>query len=195
MKNGDTKTQIADLDGNLFQAGTQITATAAELNKMDGVTSTAAEINTLDLSVVGAISKVVKANMVAADFSDNSEVDTGITLPAKAVVKNVFVYVNTAETTATTKTIDVGTDSTDSGDADGYIDAGSVAATGFVKPTLLNTGQTLGALLRVDEDGAGALVPEVDVASGGKKVTVTAGDASGFTEADFDIYVEYVEVA
>jgi len=168
--------------GALKIAGTQVTASAAEINE-------------LDLSEVGAASKIKKINMTAADFSDNSEVGTGWSLPAKAVVKNVFIYVNTAESTATTKTINVGTDSTDGGDADGFLAGVSVASTGLVKGTLDSAGQTLGALLRADEDGSGALVPEIDVSSGGKEVTATAGDANGFSEVDFDIFIEYIEVA
>jgi len=168
--------------GSFEIAGTQVTATASEINE-------------LDLSEVGAVSKIKKINMTASDFSDNSEVGTGWSLPSKAVVKNVFINVNTAESSATTKTINVGTDSSNGGDADGYLKGVSVAATGLVKGTLDSGGQTLGALLYVDEDGAGALVPEIDIASGGKEITVTAGDASGFSEADFDIFIEYIEVA
>ncbi len=175
--------------------GTEITADADELNTLDGVTASAAEINELDLSVVGAVSKVKVINMTASDFSDGSEVDTGWDLPDNAIVKNVFVRVNTEETTASTKTIDVGTDGSGSNDPDGFLAGVSVAATGLVKGTLVNSGQTLGALLAVDEDDAGTLVPEPDVTSGGESVTVTAGDAGGFDEADFDIIIEYIEVS
>lgn len=182
---------------NLGASGKQfneVNVKTLKLNEAE-VTATAAELNELDASVVGAVSKIKKINMKAAAFEDNSEVETGFVLPAKAVVKNVFVVVNTKEDTATTKTIDVGTDGAGSNDPDGFLEGVSVAATGFVKGTLLNTGQTLGALLRVDEDGAGTLVPEIDVASGGEKVTVTPGEAGGFTEVDFDLFIEYIEVA
>jgi len=37
--------------GGLFLGGTEVTATAAELNKLDGVTATTAELNILDQSV------------------------------------------------------------------------------------------------------------------------------------------------
>ena len=161
----------------------------------ESVTANAHEINTLDLNATGGVTRYMKISMVAADFDDNSEVGTGYVLPEFAIVKNVFVRVNTEEATATTKTIDVGTDSTDGGDADGYLDGVSVASEGLVHGTLLNTGQTLGALLAVDEDGAGTLVPEPDYTMGGKEITVTAGDAGGFDEAEFDIFIEYILVA
>lgn len=157
------------------------------------VTATAAELNQLDASVVGAASKVKIINMTASDFSDGTEVDTGWDLPANAIVKNVFVNVNTKEDTATTKTIDVGTTGSGSDDPNGFLVGVSVAAAGVVKGTLVNGGQTLGALLAVDEDGAGALVPEADISSGGESVTVTAAEA--FSEVDFDIVIEYVELA
>ncbi len=161
----------------------------------DQLTADVDEINSLDLSAVGAVSKIKKINMKAADFADNAEIGTGFVLPDEAVVKNVFLRVNTAEATATTKTVIVGTDSTDGGDADGYLAGSSVAATGLVHGTLANAGQTLGALLRVDEGGTGELVPEADYTMGGKEITVTAGDAGGFDEVDFDIFVEYIELA
>ncbi len=158
------------------------------------ITATPAELNNLDLSTVGAISKVKKIQMSAADFPDNSEIATGWSLPADAVVKNVFIRVNTAEVTATTKTIIVGTDSTDGGDADGYLAGVSVAATGLVKGTLLHTGRTVGALLQTT-GSATAAVPEANYTMGGKEITVSAGDAGGFDEADFDIFIEYIEIA
>jgi hypothetical protein len=169
--------------GGVFKlAGTQVNASAAELNE-------------LDLSAVGAVSKIKVINMVAASFEDNSEVGTGWSLPASAIVKDVFVNVNTAESTASTKTIDVGTDSTDSGDADGYLAGVSVAATGLVKGTLAYSAVTLGALLKTNTGDGSAPVPDPDISMGGKEITVTAGDSGGFTEADFDIIIEYIEVA
>jgi hypothetical protein len=47
------ETYITRDGGQLSQNGTAITATAAELNIMDGVTATTAEINTLDNVVAG----------------------------------------------------------------------------------------------------------------------------------------------
>ncbi len=167
--------------GILKIAGTQVTASATELNQ-------------LDASVVGAVSKIKVINMTAADFEDDSEVETGFVLPANAIVKNVFVNVNAAEETATTKTIDVGTDGTGSDDHDGFLAGVSVAAEGLVKGTLAYGAVTLGALLFTNTDNGSDPAPEPDVTSGGEKVTVTAGNAGGFTEADFDIIIEYIEV-
>lgn len=123
----------------------------------------------------------------------DTEIDTGWDLPAKAIVLNVWVDVITFEATGTTKTIDIGLLSSDTGgDADGFVDGLSTAtAAGIRKGTLLNSGQTLGAYLRVDESGAGVLVPEPHVAGSvvAKRVTYTLG--SEHTELVANIYIEY----
>lgn len=116
--------------------------------------------------------------------------NTGLTLPARAVVLGVFVDVRVAEATGTTKTIDVGRDS----DPNGYLAAVSVASVGVKKGTLDSAGQTLGALLTADEDGAGALVPEPDVAGGGETVNFTAG-SNDWAEFRGDIYVVYLNLS
>ena len=156
------------------------------------VNATAAEINTLDISAVGGATKILKVPIVRA--AATTEQKSGVELPAKAVVLNVYVDVITAESTGATKTIDVGTDGSGSNDPDGWLNGVSVAATGIVKGTLVNTGQTLGALLSVDEDGSGALVPEVDVTSGGEEITYTFG-SNDFAELVANIIIHYVEVA
>ena len=171
-----------DILQNLAISGTDITVTAAEINE-------------LNLSVVGAINKYKIINMTASDFSDTSEVDTGWTLPDTAIIKDSFINVNTKEDTATAKTIDVGTDNTgDSGDdPNGLLVGASVAAAGLVKGTLVNAGITLGALFQTDTDGVSDFAKEPIVDQGGNNITVTAGEA--FTEADFDIIIEYIELS
>lgn len=163
-----------------------------ELDSEVQITATPAELNLMDLSAVGALRKVAKIAITAPE--DGTEQSTGFTLPDKCVVHAVYLDVTTAEATGTTKTITVGTDSTDSGDADGFLAGVSVAATGLVKGTLASAGQTLGALLVADEDGAGALVPEADISSGGKEVTFTAASAD-FAELVANIFIEYTEIA
>lgn len=187
-----SEVQVSDSSGNLSHGGTAITSSAAELNILSGVTATAAEINELDLSTVGAVQKVKKIGITAPD--DDSETKTGFILPDNAVVTDVFVNVTTAEATGTTKTINVGTDATDGGDPDGYLVGVDVSNTGLVKGTLLSSGQTLGALLSVDEGGTGELVKEIDIASGGKEITFTAASAD-FDELVADIFIVYIEVA
>jgi hypothetical protein len=135
--------------------------------------------------------KIMSAQIAAAGSGFAAETDL-FTLPAKAVVVAAFVRVTTAEATGTTKTVDVGT-STVSNDPDGFLDGVSVAATGIVKGTLLNTGQTMGALLSVDEDGAGALVREEDITSFGAVVSASPGSAD-FAELVAEVSVVYYEI-
>lgn len=126
--------------------------------------------------------------------ADGSETDTTFTFPAQCVVLGVWLDISTAEATGGTKTLSVGTDSTDSGDADGFLAAVDCSSTGIVKGTLLSSGQTLGALLRVDESGAGVLVPEPSVACGSKLVTITAGSAD-WAEFAADICILYIDLS
>lgn len=128
-----------------------------------------------------------------ASAPTGSEQDSGFALPAKSIVKNVWVDVTAAEATGATKTLDVGTDGSGSNDPNGFLAALDVSGTGVLKGTLLSSGQTLGALLSTDEGGTGELVPEPDVASGGESVTFTAGSAD-WVEFRGTIYVEYVDL-
>jgi hypothetical protein len=187
---GGNKTVIdgeIDVTGTMKKGGTEITATADELNQND-------------VSANGAALKTKVINMTASDFADNSEVDTGWDLPAKAIVKNVFLDVNTKEDTATTKTVDVGTDGSGSDDPNGFLVGASVATAGLVAGDVDMTNvdgasTTLGALLVDTNTTNDTAMPVNDITSGGESITVTAGDASGFDEADFDIIIEYIEVA
>ncbi len=45
---GETNTTAIDSDGYLYQAGTKVTASASELNTLDGITASTSELNVLD---------------------------------------------------------------------------------------------------------------------------------------------------
>lgn len=112
---------------------------------------------------------------------DATETRTGFVLPG-AVQPNVGITVTTVDAT---ETIEVGTLSTDSGDADGFIDALSVATAGYNKATNVNGSVTLGVLLYVqDSANAGDDFPEQNTSMIGKEVTYTlttgADTAAGF---------------
>lgn len=180
---GITNKQYGTFIGNfdamtLKKNGTEITATPAELNK-------------LDISVVGAVDKIAKIAITAP--ADGTETATGFTLPDKAIVRDVFLDVTTAEVTGTTKTITVGTDSSDSGDADGFLTGVSVGTTGLKKGTVADGAVTLGELLLTDIDGT-IDVKEPDISSGGKEITFTAASAN-FDELEANIFIVYTEVA
>ena len=149
----------------------------------------------------------ISTKVVGADLSDNTETSTGLVIPTGAIVLDVVAVVNTAESTATTTTIDIGTDSTDSGDADGYFDGLAVGAVGVhssVSATVTTGanetyvsalgGALLGSgVVGTNADGDfGLWQSDIDTASAGKEITVTFGDAGGANELDLDIYVYYI---
>ncbi len=125
-----------------------------------------------------------------ADFTANTETDTLFDEPltGKALIKpNPAVRVTAIDAT---ETIDVGTDSGDGGDANGFIAAAALGVTGLIKGTLTNGAATLGALLSVqDSANAGDLVPEGHV-SAGKSITITT--SAGSDTGKGYIYLPYV---
>lgn len=106
-----------------------------------------------------------------SDFTANSESDTGFDEPASAIMlPTPAVRVTTVDAT---ETISVGTDSGDSGDADGFMATVSIATAGVVVGTIANGANTLGALFEVqDSANSGDLTHEGHV-SGGKSITMT----------------------
>lgn len=123
-----------------------------------------------------------------ADTAAATETATGFVIPAKAaILPTPFVDVLTIDAT---EDIDVGTLSTDSGDADGFIDSVSVGTAGLVKATLLASGDTMGALLSVlDSANAGDDAPEADVSMVGKQITYTF--SAGSDTAEVFIHLPY----
>ena len=144
----------------------------------------------------GATTDFIRRSQVARiRYSDGiSETQTGIKLPPAAIVREVYLNVITPEATGLTKTVDVGPLSTETGgDANGYLAGVDVSTAGVKKGTLLNTGQTLGALLAVDESGTGGLVPEPHVNLNGNNISWTPG-SNDFAELVADVIVVYDEV-
>ena len=194
-------TNILAVVNKIVLGGVDVTATAAELNILDGVTATAAELNSADLSAVGAIKKVKKIHVAAGDWS--TETDSTFDLPAKALVTDVFVDVTTLQAG---KTVDIGLKSTEAGgDANGFAAALSLAATGIVRPQAALDGgaayfatNTRGALLSLfaagtnaDDRGLYQEKPHASTAVTAKSLSYTTNTA---VTAVFDIYVEYVEL-
>lgn len=115
---------------------------------------------------------VLEIPFAAADFDAATENDSGFNEPTNALIlpNGAGLYIGTVDAT---ETMEVGTDSSDSGDADGFLDALSLATLGMVKPTIANSGNTMGALFEVqDSANAGDLTHEAHV-SGGKSITLT----------------------
>lgn len=116
------------------------------------------------------MTKCIKISLDHSQFADTSEVVIHEPLP-RCLVEKVIIDVKTKENTGSTKTIDIGTATADSGDPNGFIAAASVAAVAAIK-------------------GAGALVGKICPAS--DRIVATAPNA--FSEFVADVYIFYVEV-
>lgn len=136
----------------------------------------------------------------------NAAVDTTFDLPANSIVHDVIVEVKTAEATGSTKTLDVGLLASESGgDADGFVDGISVAATGYKRPTYALDGgnayfasTTRGVLLArfvagTDADDRGLYAEKEHVAGSvtAKSVVYTRGDT--FVEFRGHVWILYSE--
>ena len=145
---------------------------------------------------------VVKIPVTATEAANTTatEKDTGFDLKAGWTVLDAWIVVNTADTG---ETVDVGTNSNDSGgDADGLIDGASLATTGLVYPDAVVTAgatetyysaTTRGALLADYIVGTDA---DQDYGLFHKKpytvstdIDLTFKTSSGTDTAAFDIYL------
>ena len=66
-----SEVQVASATGGLYQSGTEVTASAAELNILDGVTASTAEINLVDGAVAGT---AVASKVLALGANKNVDV-------------------------------------------------------------------------------------------------------------------------
>lgn len=152
----------------------------------------------------------LKAAVVRFKYNTGTtETDMGFDLPADAEVLDVLIYVRTAEATGTTKTLDIGLLSSESGgDADGFLDGVSVSATGLKRfAHTITTGAnntylastTLGALMRdfvagedtaAGGDGFVAHKPHLTSSVTAKSVSITPG-SNNFAELVADIIFIY----
>lgn len=101
--------------------------TSTELSRILGVD--AGDDNAVREALKTITIAPVKVAKVRIDVLSTGEKDTGFDLPAKGFVFNAIVDVTTLETTGSTKTVDVGLLSSETGgDADGFLDGVSTAA-------------------------------------------------------------------
>lgn len=164
-----------------------------------------------DVLASNQLHAVTKYFVTRFEFGDGtSETDMGFDLPATAIVlPEIFINVITAEATGGTKTIDVGLLSSESGgDADGFVDGISVAATGIVEAGATVTAggtetyysaNTLGVLLSTFLAGAnvatdvGTFEKKKHLTSSvtAKSISITPGSAD-FAELVVDVYIPYI---
>ena len=132
----ETDTTVIDSDGYLYQAGTKITATAAELNKLDGATATAAELSTKHLTVrmadISTAGSVYVVSPYAGTLSKAYSVIDGAIATADAVLT-----LNVNGGTDITQTITIAYSGSAAGDVDSCIpaDNNTVAVGNYIKIT------------------------------------------------------------
>lgn len=135
---------------------------------------------------------VAKVPFSFADSTAATEKDTGFDWVAGTLVlPDPSVLVTAADSGIT---IEAGTLSSESGgDADGYIDAVSVASAVLVKSTILNGGNTMGALFEVqDSANAGDLTHESHVITGAAATSISYTLSSGADTAVGFLMLPYV---
>ena len=139
-------------------------------------------------SRLAADTKFVNKTAVIRCTAQTSETETAFTLPATAIVKDVWLNVITVDAT---ETVDVGTTGT-SNDPDGFLDAASLATAGLVYGSLADGSVTRGVLLFEITEATTAAARMPDITAGGDTISYTC--SAGSDTAVFDIIIEYVEV-
>lgn len=144
---------------------------------------------------------VVKIPVTATEAANTTatEKDTGFDLKAGWTVLDAWIVVNTADTD---ETVDVGTDSNDKGDADGFIDGASLATAGLVYPDATVT--VGGAETYYSANTRGALLADYIVGTNANQdfglfhkkpytvstdIDLTFTTSTGTNTAAFDIYL------
>jgi hypothetical protein len=143
---------------------------------------------------------VVKIPVAVADYTAATEMDTLFDLEAGWEILDAWIVVNTTDAT---ETVDVGTDSNQSGTAAGFISAASLATAGFVYPdATVTTGSnetyyascTRGSLLcnfhaGVDDTNCNQGVYHPKPYKIGTTIDLTYTVTTGTDTAVFDIYL------
>lgn len=162
----------------------------------------------------GGATTLMKCKKIAISSTPTgAEQDTGWDLPSTAIVTHVVLKVTTAEATGGTKTMDIGLLSSETGgDADGFCDGISAAATGFVGPgiatasgggeTAYMSGTTFGVKLASFTAGAGVVgdvgtyirLEHLADSVTAKSVTYTAKDTD-WAEFRGEIWIAYFDLA
>lgn len=163
-------------------AGTSFPSGVATREQFSGSTSVT------DKSRLRADTKFIDKTAVIRCDAQTTETQTNFTLPANAIVKDVFLNVITVDAT---ETVDVGTQGT-SNDPNGYLAAASLATAGLVFGSLADGAVTRGALLFEITEATTAAARKPDITAGGDPISYTC--SAGSDTAIFDIIIEYTEV-
>lgn len=161
--------------GSLFLGGTEITATAAELNILDGVTATAAEINMAADSSAN-VEVVTGANTITAaesgkTFFLNSATGFASTLPAPAAGLRFKFIVTTQPTSGNCTVVTNGGSNVIEGMAD--VNSTLVLAANEDSINIVASTAIVGDWVEVISDGTSWFVNGASGAAGGITFTAT----------------------
>ena len=139
-------------------------------------------------SRLAADTKFINKTAVIRCTAQTSETEVDFTLPATAIVKEVWINVIAIDDT---ETVDVGTTGT-SNDPNGFLAAASLDDLGLVYGSLLDGSVTRGDLLSEITEATTAAARRPCITAGGDTISYTC--SAGSDTAVFDIIIEYVEV-
>lgn len=139
-------------------------------------------------SAAAASTRFTRKTAVIRCDAQTAETTTGFTLPATAIVHDVFLNVIAIDAT---ETVDVGTTGT-SNDPNGFLAAASLATLGLVYGSLADGAVTRGALLFEITEATTAAARMPDITAGGDPISYTC--SAGSDTAVFDIVIVYDEV-
>ena len=189
-----------------------ITASATEINKLDGYTGNTDDLNTISgaaTEIIEVQHKIAKITLDAATYFGGPETETTFTFPEKAVVTGCFLDVVVGH--GSSATLDVGTGGT-SNDPDGLLNGVSIQTAGIILPTTSHSSS--GGFKYVASTRMGALLYDIDIGAaadafnnvepgyvnhrptsvGGDVVTVDAGGNYSSGSAIVDLYIQYIEI-
>lgn len=121
-------------------------SSAVSANFVGAINVTAASLMTAPAHAYPGLTLQTIRVVLTATGASGTEVDSGVSIPAKSFVLAAFVDMATGASSVT-PLLDVGTLSTASGgDADGFLAALNVSGAGALKGSMLASARTLGAL-------------------------------------------------
>lgn len=182
--------------GKLSASG-NISSASGTIQAPNGIGSTLAAVNAGSPGFTMA-SVAMRLIRVPVSCGTTGERTYGFAFPVGAIVKDVYLDVSVGESTASTKTIDIGLLSSETnGDNDGFLDGvstASIAGDGPVQGSILNAGSTRGVLLLQGSATSLDMGRKFHIVSGANAVTLASKLAEAQTELVADIVVEYLAV-
>lgn len=162
-------------------AGTQITATASEINKLDGVTATTAQINKLNSDGIIRVDKTgVDASAGGAGATTSLTV-----LSTGSILFDVVAVVDTAFNGSATASLEVGV----SGNADKYIDSADFSASASAGTSRAMTERTTSGTAGSNDQVA------VEYISGRTTLLATWTNTASATAGAVSVYVAYADMS